>query len=217
MDARERVFAHRVRRSIGPSDSPGELSEYPDAEVSDLSARIGMGAAAMLRIPMDVHPVTGTPFDEDGDRAFTRVTMFVTERCNRGQSLVYRGFVTDVDVVAGGQEGHYHFEEWTMRPAADTPDGTHARMAALRALLAADVAFVAPSGELYAFTNDTFDVACADGEHIPEDRWEEVAAVHERFGSYGVLAWAALQRDATPLPSVTDHPAYRRAFEALST
>lgn len=52
------------------------------------------------------------------------------------------------------------------------------------------------------FLNDTWEYACADGEEIQKDQYNEVAKWYRNFGHAGVLYWVYLQRKY--LPEITE-------------
>jgi len=62
--------------------------------------------------------------------------------------------------------------------------------------------------------SDTFYYACADAEGLAPGREKEVKEVYEKFDWDGVVAWCALERNATPLKQLQT-PKYFEAREFI--
>jgi len=64
--------------------------------------------------------------------------------------------------------------------------------------------------------NDTFGLACADSEVVPEDKLFFLGNIWRGYGGAGLIAWAALTRNAYPLPSIVKGEDFRAAMAFLT-
>jgi hypothetical protein len=71
------------------------------------------------------------------------------------------------------------------------------------------------SKSLALLMSDTFAYACADAEDVKPEQCAEVADIHKRFPSWGLVCWAAKQRNEDPVIEVTERPEYQETWKAL--
>lgn len=99
--------------------------------------------------------------------------------------------------------------------AATLPIGA---VTALRTLLEADAVFLRVEHEAVIcrlIMNDVFGYACADAEPVPDAALITVAALWQRNGWGGLIAWASIQRNEEPIKErLTD--AYYAASAAIT-
>lgn len=102
-----------VTRMLRPGFATKEhiAADLPDADIRDLSDRLGV-QHAMLRVP-SIDEETGTEFDVDGDRSYDRREMIVCAKRNGGDCrFTYEGFVNLEEDF--GKPPRWVWEEWHM-------------------------------------------------------------------------------------------------------